>query len=76
MPENISISIRKIIIIYNLFHRLNSNVTWRIISMFKVSIKIIIDCASTFNLTIMLSNSCLKVSKSLTKTLHATVVLF
>ena len=44
MPENISRSFSGIIIISNLFNRLNRNTTSRMISLFEMPIKKIINC--------------------------------
>ena len=46
MPKNISISFRGIITICNLFNRLNRNTASRVISLFEMPIKKIIDFAS------------------------------
>ena len=45
MPKNISISFRGIITICNLFNRLNRNSASRVISLFEMPIKKIIDFA-------------------------------
>ena len=48
MPKNISISFSRIITICNLFDRLNRNTASRVISLFEMSIKKIINFARLF----------------------------
>ena len=48
MPKNISISFSGIITIYYLFNRLNRNTTSRVISLFEMSIKKIINFERPF----------------------------
>ena len=57
MPKNISISFSGIIIIYNLFNMLNRNTATRVISLFEMPIKKIINCARLFYSTIVLRKS-------------------
>ena len=57
MPKNISISFSIIITISNLFNRLNRNTARRVISMFEMPIKKIINFARLFYLMIMLRKS-------------------
>ena len=57
MPKNISISFSGIITIYYLFNRLNRNTAIRVISLFEMPIKKIINFARLFCLTIVLRKS-------------------
>ena len=57
MSKNISISFSGIITIYYLFDRLNRNTASRVISLFEMSIKKIINCARLFCSTIVLRKS-------------------
>ena len=57
MPKNISISFSGIITIYYLFNRLNRNTASRVISLFEMSIKKIINFARLFSSTIVLGKS-------------------
>ena len=57
MPEIIPISFGRIIIMYNLFHQLNRNMTRRMIIEFEMSIKKIINFARLFHMLIVLSKS-------------------
>ena len=54
MPKNISISFSGIITIYYLFNRLNRNTASRVISLFEMPIKKIINFARLFCSTISL----------------------
>ena len=60
MPKNISISLSEIIIICNLFNRLNRNTASRVISLFEMPIKKIINFARLFYLRIVLRKSSFK----------------
>ena len=60
MPKNISITLSGIITIYYLFNRLNRNTASRVISLFEMPIKKIINFARLFCLTIVLRKSKLK----------------
>ena len=57
MPKNISISFSRIITISNLFNRLNRNTACRVISLFEMPIKKIINFARLFNSIIVLRKS-------------------
>ena len=57
MPKNISIYISGIIIVGNLFDRLNRYTASRVISLFEMLVKKIINFARFFYLTIMLRKS-------------------
>ena len=57
MPENIPVSFSRIITIKNLFIWLNRNMTRRLISEFKMSVKKIIDFVRLFHTTIVASKS-------------------
>ena len=57
MPKNISIYFSGSIIICNLFNRLNRNTARRVISLFEMPIKKIINFARLFNLTLVLRKS-------------------
>ena len=57
MPKNISISFRAIIIICNLFNRLDRNTATRVVSLFEMSLKKIINFARLFYSTIALRKS-------------------
>ena len=57
MPKNISISFSGIITICNLFNRLNRNTARRVISLFEMPIKKIINFVRYFYSTIMLRKS-------------------
>ena len=57
MPKNISISFSGIITIYYLFNRLNRYTASRVISLFEMPIKKIINFARLFCLTIVLRKS-------------------
>ena len=57
MPKNISISFCGIITICNLFNWLNRNTTSRVISLFEMPIKKIINFARLFKSTIVLRKS-------------------
>ena len=48
MPKNVSISFSGIVIICNLFHKLNRNTASRVISLFEMPIKKIIKFARFF----------------------------
>ena len=76
MPKNISISLRGIITICNLFNWLNRNTAGRVISLFEMPIKKIINFARLFYSTIVLRKSSFKKSTSLANILHATIFLF
>ena len=75
MPKNISISLSGIITICSLFNRLNRNTASRVISLFEMPIKNMINFARFFNSTIVLRNSSYRKSTSLTNILHATIFL-
>ena len=57
MPKNISISFSGIMIIFNLFNRLNRNAASRVSSLFEMPIKKIINFARLFYSTIVLRKS-------------------
>ena len=57
MPKNISISFSGIMIICNLFNRLNRNAASRVSSLFEMPIKKIINFARLFYSTIVLRKS-------------------
>ena len=57
MPKNIFISFSGIITLCNLFDRLNRNTASRVISMFEMPIKIIINFARLFCSMIVLRKS-------------------
>ena len=57
MPKNISISLSGIITIYYLFNRLIRNTASRVISLFEMPIKKIINFARLFSSTIVLMKS-------------------
>ena len=57
MPKNISISFSGIIIICNLFNRLNRNTASRVISLFEMPIKKINNFVRLFYSTIVLRKS-------------------
>ena len=57
MPKNISISSSGIITICNLFNRLDRNTASRVISLFEMPIKKIINFSRPFCLTIVLRKS-------------------
>ena len=57
MPKNISISFSGIITIYNLFNRLNRNTASRMISLFEMPLKKIINFAGLFSSTIVFRKS-------------------
>ena len=57
MPKNISISFSGIITICNLFNRLNRNTASRVISLFEMPIKKIINFVRLFCSTIVLRKS-------------------
>ena len=57
MPKNISISFSEIITICNLFNRLNRNTASRVISLFEMPIKKIINFARLFYSAIVLRKS-------------------
>ena len=57
MPRNISISFSGIITIYYVFNRLNRNTASRVISLFEMPIKKIINFARLFCSTIVLRKS-------------------
>ena len=57
MPKNISISFGGIITIYYLFNRLNRNTASRVISLFEMPIKKIINFARLFCSKIVLRKS-------------------
>ena len=57
MPKNISISFSGIITIYNLFNRLNRNTASRVISLFEMPIKKVINFVRLFCSTIVLRKS-------------------
>ena len=57
MPKNISISLSGIIIICNLFNRLNRNTASRVISLFEMPIKKIINFTIFFCSSIVLRKS-------------------
>ena len=76
MPKNISISFSGIITICNLFNRLNRNTASRVISLFEMPKKKIINFARFFYSTIVLRKSNFKKSISLANILHATIFLF
>ena len=57
MPENISVSVSGIITVCNLFNRLNRNTASRVISLFEMPIKKIINFARLFYSTIVLRKS-------------------
>ena len=76
MPKNIFISFSGIITIYYLFNRLNRNTASRVISLFEMPIKKIINFARLFCSTIVLRKSSFNKSTSLTNILTATIFLF
>ena len=57
MPKNISVSVSGIITVCNLFNRLNRNTASRVISLFEMPIKKIINFARLFYSTIVLRKS-------------------
>ena len=75
MPKNISISFNGIITIYYPFNRLNRNTASRVISLFEMPIKKIINFARLLCSTIMLRKSSFLKSTSLANILHAKIFL-
>ena len=71
MPKNISISLSGIITIRKLFNRPNRNTASRVISLFEMPIKKIINFGRLFSSTIVLKNLVLEIC-----ILHATIFLF
>ena len=57
MPKNVSLSFSGIITICNLFNRMNRNTASRVISLFEMPIKKIINFAWLFYLSIVLRKS-------------------
>ena len=63
MPKNISISFSGIITIYYLFNRLNRNIASRVISLFEMPTKKIINFVTLFCSTIVLRKTSLEIYK-------------
>ena len=59
MPENILISFSRIIIILNIFDKLNRNTSRRLISEFEMFLKKIINFARLFHTTIVFKSDSL-----------------
>ena len=76
MPKNSSISFSGIFTICNLYDRLDRNNASRVISLFEMPIKKIINFARLFCSTIVLRKSSFKKSTSFANILHATIFLF